>query len=391
MKRRPTKRSVLIVGIGLLLIIAGGTAQSGWLFVLAAGVLGLVGGSLLVRHPLKEIAVRRTVPSRVRVGDEVRVESIVENRSRRMVPLFTLDDRIAAFDHTRVGVSRLAPGESAQAGSLRVAARRGRFHGGGVTLISGAPFGLMRSRVDLDVASPTIVVPRWVQLRSFPLLEPSSSPSDVVHERPRAGGGEEFLGVRGFRPGDPLRAVHWRTTARAGSLIVKEYEQEMSSRAALVLAGAEHEEGPDSSFEMLVSACASVGLYALSTGHAIHVLTARGDEVDELVDPSSNGLLDWLATVEPTDVALEPLAEEALSRIGRRGTVVLFTTSGGASGSSIGRALTRIERVGARAVLVVAASGSWIGGGPDDVPSTGASVPIRVLENGKELGSCLAA
>ena len=390
MKRRPTKRSVLISGIGLLLIIAGGTAQSGWLFVLAAGALGLVGGSLLARHPLKAVAVGRVVPSRVRVGDEVRVGSTVENRSRRTVPLFTLEDRIPAFDPIRVGVSRLAPGESAHADSIRIAARRGRFNGGGVSLTSGAPFGLTRSRIDVAVTSPTIVVPRWVQLRSFPLLEPSSSPSDVVHERPRAGGGEEFLGVRGFRPGDPLRAVHWRSTARAGSLVVKEYEQEMSSRAALVLTGTDHGDGPGSSFEMLVSACASVGIYALATGHAIHVLTPRGDGVDELVDPSNNGLLDWLATVEPSDVPLEGLVEEALSRIGRRGTVVIFTTTGGASGSSMRTALARVERVGARAVLVVASVGSWAGSGVDDMSFLGGSVPVRVLENGKELGSCLA-
>lgn len=391
MKRRPTKRSVLISGIGLLLIIAGGTAQSGWLFVLAAGVLGLVGGSLVVRHPLKAVAVTRGVPSRIRVGDDVSVRSAVENRSRRTVPLFTLEDRMPAFDPVRVGVTRLAPGETSAVELLRTAARRGRFQGGATTLASGAPFGLTRSRIDVYVTSPTIVVPRWVPLRTFPLMEPSSSPSDVVHERPRAGGGEEFLGVRGFRAGDPLRAVHWRSTARAGSLVVKEYEQEMSSRAALVLAGADHGDGPGSSFEMLVSACASVGLYALATGHAIHVLTPRGDEVDELVDPSSNGLLDWLATVEPADVGLEGLAEEALSRIGRRGTVVIFSTTGGPSGSSIRKALARVERVGARAVLVVAASGSWSDPRTDEASPVGGSVPVRVLEHGKELGACLAA
>lgn len=392
MKRRPTKRSVLISGIGGLLILAGATAQSGWLFVLSAGVLGSVAGSLVARHPLKALKVTRTPPSRMRVGDEISVGLTVQNDSGRTVPLFTVEDHMQAFDAVKVGVARLVAGATAHAETVRVATKRGRFDGGPVAITCGAPFGLTRSRRRVEVVSGTTVVPSWVTLRSFPLRQPSSAPYDVMHQRPRAGGGEEFLGVRGYRPGDPLRSVHWRSTARAGTLVVKEYEQEISTRAALVLAGAQHGEGPGASFEMLVSACASVGLHALSTSQAIHVMTGGVDGAfEELVDPTSDGLLDWLATVEPADIALEGLVEEALARIGRRGTVVIFTSTGGRSGPSISSSIARVERAGAQAVLVVARSGSWTGSVSDDLPDVGATVPLRVLENERDLGRCLAA
>lgn len=391
MRRRPTKRAFVIAGIGLLLILAGATAQAGWLFVLAAGVLGLVAGSVLYRHPLRALTIARRVPKRVRVGDEVRVGLSVTNLSRRAVPLFTVEDSFAAFDPTRVGVERLSPGGAAEIEQVRVAIRRGRFAVGEATIGCGAPFGLTSSRRKLSVASDVTVVPRWVDLRSFPLEEPSSSPADVLHERPRAGGGEEFLGVRDFRPGDPLRSVHWRSTARAGTLIVKEYEQEISNRTALVLAGVDHGTGLDSSFETLVSACASVGLHALSLGHPVHAVTIRGGLVDHLIDPSDHGLLEWLATVESADVELDGLVEETLVRIGQRGTVVIFTTSGGRTGTSLRSALARVERAGARPVLVMARSDSWSGASsaePSVLPR--ASVPVRVLERGRELGTCLA-
>ena len=389
MKRRPSKRAFVIAGIGLLLVLAGATAQAGWLFVLASGVLGLVAGSIVYRHPLKGLEVTRAVPARVRVGDHVRVGLRAENHSRRTVPLFTVEDSFAAFDLVRVGVERLGPGGWAEIETVRVAARRGRFAEGASVVRCGAPFGLMTTRRKLSVPSEVTVVPRWVELRSFPLAEPSSSPSDVLHERPRAGGGEEFLGVREFRPGDALRAVHWRSTARAGTLVVREYEQEISNRTALVIAGADRGEGPDSSFETLVSACASVGLHALSQGHPVHAVAPRGEGTDHLIDPSRNGLLDWLATVEPTGTEVETLVEETLTRIGQRGTVVIFATSGGATGASIEAALARVERAGARPVLVLARSDTW--GGPDgatDLP--GLQVPVRVLENGKDLAECLA-
>lgn len=392
MKRRPTRRAFVIAGIGLLLIVAGATAQAGWLFVLAAGVFGLLFGSIVYRHPLRGLTIERRVPQRVRVGDDVGVRIAVDDPSRRSVPIFTIEDSFPAFEPLRVGVERLAPGESAEIETVRVAIRRGRFAGGEAKVTCGAPFGLMTTRRTIPVGSDVTVVPRWVDLRAFPLAEPSSSPSDVLHERPRAGGGEEFLGVRGFRPGDPLRSIHWRSTARAGTLVVKEYEQEISNRTALVLAGADHGEGTGSSFETLVSACASVGLHALSLNHPVLAVAPRDEHIDHLIDPSRNGLLDWLATVQATDVALDGLVEETLVRIGQRGTVVIFTTSGGACGASVLSAVARVERAGARAVLVLAHSGSWTGAAATgSLPLPGASVPTRVLVNGKELGACLAA
>ena len=392
MKRRPTRRAFVIAGIGLLLIVAGATAQAGWLFVLAAGVLGLVFGSIVYRHPLRGLTIERRVPQRVRVGDDVGVGIRVANPSKRAVPLFAVEDSFPAFEPLRVGVERLAPGAGAELEAVRVAIRRGRFAGGETRVKCGAPFGLTTTRRTIAVGSDVIVVPRWVDLRTFPLAEPSSSPSDVLHERPRAGGGEEFLGVRAFRPGDPLRSIHWRSTARAGNLVVKEYEQEISNRTALVLAGADHGDGPGSSFEMLVSACASVGLHALTLNHPVLAVVPRGEHIDHLIDPSKNGLLDWLATVQAADVPLDGLVEETLVRIGQRGTVVIFTTSEGRSGASVLSAIARVERAGARAVLVLARSDSWTGAAATrPLPLPGPSVPTRLLVSGKELGACLAA
>ena len=388
MKRAPTRRALIVAGIGGLLVLAGATAQAGWLFVLAAGVLGLVVGSFVVRHRLRSVRVERSVPLRTRVGDIVRVGLTVTNVSAKGVPLFAMKDSFPAFPEIHVGVDRLAPNEVAEVEVVTAGTKRGVFSGGEVHLTSGAPFGLSRSRHRLSVPSETVVVPRWVDLASFPLIEASSG-SDLMHERLRAGAGEDFLGVREFRPGDPLRAVHWRSSARAGNLVVREFEQEVSSRAALVLVGTNHGEGPGSSFEVLVSAVASIGIYALTTGHPIHMASVRDGLVEHLVDPSRNALLDWLAKVEPADGSLEPVVEEVLDRIGRRGVVVICTSDDGASGASLDAALDRIERAGARAAVVVARTMTW-SGGTEPGRTFQRELPIRTLEKDKELATCLA-
>ena len=393
MKRRPTKRAVVVIGIGALLVMAGATAQAGWLFVLAAGVLGLVASSFIVKHRLGTIEIVRRMPQRARVGDDVRAGLTVANRSRASVPMFALEDPFGAFDPVIVGVERLGAGARAEIELVRRATSRGVHEAGAITMTSGAPFGLVRSRRIRHIRTPFTVVPRWVELASFPILEPSSSPSEVLHERARTGAGEEYLGVREYRPGDPLRAVHWRTTARAGKLIVREYQQEVSSTVGLVLAGADHGDGPTSSFESLVSAAASIGIYALSTGHPIHIARAGDEGIEYLGGSGKHDLLDWLAAAQPFDGSMEPLVVQMLGRVGRRGTIVLCSGTAGSAGGSIEASVRRIQRAGARAIVVAARSSSWDPAARDGVLPAGLGegrVPIRELVADMELESCLA-
>lgn len=387
--KRPTKRAVLIAGIGCLLVLAGATAQAGWLFVLAAGVLAMVAGSFIARHPSRSLHIDRSLPSRIRVGDEVRVGLTVSNTGARWAPVALLEDRFAAFDPIRVAHDPIPPGADAHLELVRRARRRGSFPSGHVVWECAAPFGLARSRSLSLVESPTKVVPRWVDLMTFPILEPASSPSDVVHERARTGAGEEYLGIREYRPGDPPKTVHWRSTARAGHLIVREYEQEASVRVGLVLAGGDHGSAPDSSYEALVSAFASVGLYALTTGHPIDGVRATGAEPEYLASPNSTELLDWLAEATPNDSSLTEAVTAILPRIGRHGTVVLFAEDAGVAGASVADAARAVQMVGARAIAVLARTSTWMEGAGEHVAESFERVPVRWVSRGEDLATCL--
>jgi uncharacterized protein (DUF58 family) len=351
---------MIIALVALMLFFAATTAQAGWLFVLAAGVLGLVVGSFLVRPPLSVAGVERWAPRRVRVGDEVRVGLRVHNSGKRTLPIMRLEDAFAAFDETAVFVERVPAGSSANIELVKRALRRGVYSSGSVRLQTGSPAGLVRSTRSVDVASDVTVVPRWVELRSFPILEPSSFPFDVLHERARTGAGEEYLGVRGYRPGDPPRWVHWKSSARAGHLVVREFEEEVASRVALVIAGADEGDPPDSAFEAIVEAAASIARYAIVTGHPVNLVRAGPDgSALRVVEPDRVEVLDWLAEAQPIDAPMDDLVGVALERVGRRGTVVLLATTSGRAGRSLRTAAALAQRSGSRAIVVAAISSSW--------------------------------
>jgi uncharacterized protein (DUF58 family) len=389
--RRPAKRAFSITLVGFALIGSAITAQAGWLFVLAAGVLALVVASLLYPQRLKSSVIERSAPQRVRVGDEVRVGVSISNPSRRSSPAFRLEDRIAAFEPIEAIIEPLHAGARAEVETVRTATRRGVFEGGSILLTSGAPFGFVRARREVQVESPMTVVPAWIDLKSLPLLEPSSSPSELLHERARIGAGEEYHGVRDYRPGDPMRFVHWRSSARTGHLMVREYEEHVASRVALVVAGSDVGKPPESAFETLVSAAASIALYALVTGHPVTLLGSdAAGSVEAIDDVGRMGVLDWLASVRSADTDLGPLVTAACERVGRRGTVVVCSTSSGVAGTSLGRAIRSVQAAGSRAVAIVAAAESWAKrpAAPRGLDDLGRA-HVRYLSKGEELARCL--
>jgi uncharacterized protein (DUF58 family) len=399
MRRLPTRRALTIVLVALVLFMAATTAQAGWLFVLAAGVLGLVVGSFLVRHHLSAASVERSVPRRVRAGDEVRVGLRVHNSGKRSLPIMRLEDGFTAFEKTSAFVERLPAGSSAHIELVKTALRRGVYASGEARLRTGSPAGLLRTTRSIDVGSDMTVVPRWVELRSFPILEPSSFPFDLLHERARTGAGEEYLGVRGYRPGDPPRWVHWKSSARAGHLVVREYEEEVASRVALVLAGADHGDPPDSAFEAIVEAAASIARYAIVTGHPVDLVRAGPDGApQQIVEPDRIGVLDWLAEARPVDAPMDELTAVALTRAARRGTVVLLATTSGRAGSSLGEAAANAQRAGSRAIVVAAVASSWSQEGSDIAAEDsllheleGGRAAVRLLAKGGDLVRDLAA
>lgn len=97
------------------------------------------------------------------------------------------------------------------------------------------PLGLWRAIRDIPGSESLAVLPRI-----YPVQWPNFSgrrqhQSGGISQASRVGDSEEFRSLRDYRPGDPLRAIHWRSWARTGHPVVKEYQEEYFSRYALIL------------------------------------------------------------------------------------------------------------------------------------------------------------
>jgi uncharacterized protein (DUF58 family) len=179
-----------------------------------------------------------------------------------------------------------------------------------------------------------------------------------------------------------------------GRLVVREYAEEVASRVTLVVAGPDVGTPPLSSFESLVEAAASIAIYALSTGHPVELVGQGQDGPERLVEPDRFAALDWLAGVQPSTADIDELVTLGLGA-GRRGTVVLLTTTGPRV-EPIEGAVRTIQGAGARAIVVAARSRSWDASAPDTDEArlrsvVGGRTAVRVIHREGDLARCLEA
>jgi uncharacterized protein (DUF58 family) len=115
--------------------------------------------------------------------------------------------------------------------------RRGRYERGPLWAVSGYPFGLAERRLLLAPAESIYVLPQLGTFRRGGLRRQLRGDPTLDRRRrsahPAAQG--EVHGLRGFRTGDSPRTIHWRTSARRGELMVREFEDTPGDSLLLVL------------------------------------------------------------------------------------------------------------------------------------------------------------
>src|SRR5206468_4952775 len=89
-----------------------------------------------------------------------------------------------------------------------------------------APFGLLERRVTFNTPADLVVYPAVGQLaRRWHQIHRESAETKRGRRHDRTAQQQEYHGLRDYRPGDSPRWIHWRTTARIGKPMVKEFEQ----------------------------------------------------------------------------------------------------------------------------------------------------------------------
>jgi uncharacterized protein (DUF58 family) len=359
----PTARAALLLAAGAaaaFLASNGGAALPVVAAVDAALVLlfladaartpgkGTVRAARRVREPLSAFA-----PNAV----EVRLESAARGPLR----LLAADAPPASFDSTghRAAVALPARGEAVLAYAVRPRAR-GRARFGDLALRAEGPLGLAARQWRVPLAREVRVYP---DLRALASLPGATRPEAG---RARARGhreGREFASLRAYVPGDDVRSIDWKATARRGGPVVREWQPERNQTVWLLLDCGRHLSARlrDGRVKLdhAVDAALALARAAAARGDRAGVVLF-GAEVERVVPPGSGrGQLAPLAEalhvaearVEESDYAAAFDALEARQR--RRALVVVFTDLADPDTSAL--LLARAAQLRRRHLVLVAA------------------------------------
>jgi uncharacterized protein (DUF58 family) len=268
-----------------LLAVAGAQAAGGFLVgirelypvAVAAIILVLVSRAWVAGQSWGLRVSRHISPVRVPAGVSAKVELTVLNVSpRRSPPVAAADPFDGGRRWARFTIAPLAPGQSRTASYLLPTSRRGKFRLGPLELSISDPFGLARS-VRIAALDATLTVhPRidHVSARSISAHYDHDTPSPL----PVLGrGGDEFYALREYTPGDALRLVHWKSTARLGDLVIRQPENLWRGRVTLAVDMRTSAHDPES-VEKALAAAASVAMASIRAGLHVRLVTTSGSD-----------------------------------------------------------------------------------------------------------------
>lgn len=158
---------------------------------------------------------------------------------------------------TEVPVPLLPPRGTCEVTAELSHLRRGRLTLDAVTLARLDPLGIARATVRMPLTDSLLVLPKRYPVPPLQLPGARKHNDGGVALAFSVGDSEEFATLREYRPGDPLRRIHWRSWAKVGEPIVKEYQREFFVRHALVL-DTFVDTDPNDVFEEAVSIAASL-------------------------------------------------------------------------------------------------------------------------------------
>lgn len=294
-----TRRGWSLIGAAVGLVIGGRMLGLVELVVLAiAAVLLLVGVYFWIRRNPPAIAARRDLRERLQVGHDGRVDLVVWATGPR-TPTVAVSD---AFDGGRRAARfLLAPlhdDEEARGAYRFPTDRRGRFEIGPLRATVADPFGLFESSRPILATEDVIVYPRVHDVMAPPEGGGLELDRDHPHVRSRLEPSGEFLTLRDYGPGDDLRHVHWRSTARRGELMVRQNEARRRAPVLVLLDVRPNAHNADS-FERAVEACASVVSALDRAARPCEVVLSTGRVVGTPGRRHLATVMDELAVVQP--------------------------------------------------------------------------------------------
>ena len=298
---------IYVLGIFLVAIAALNTGNNLLFLILASLIAIILMSGILSSITLSGVEMRLELPEHIFAGQPVR--GLVELHNEKLtLPSFSLrveavrgkNAANAAMLETPVYFPYIPKHERVQQHVPMIFPRRGIYRQEAFRIVTRFPFGFLQKARRLDLKSEALVYPSVEPTRDFFEVLPGMQ---GALESLAKGRGQDLYALRDYQPRDSSRHVHWKASARLGSLMVREFTREEDCRVILVLdphmPGGEAKEEADTRFERAVTMCAALAWHFYERNAVLQFRTAGFETPLAGAEEIIFDILRHLATAKP--------------------------------------------------------------------------------------------
>lgn len=292
-----TREGKIIVLLSIALGFAAINTGNNLLYLLLGWLLSfIIASGILSEMTLRALSVERRPPPRIFAGEpflmELHIKNGKPNRASYSIEVEDLQGKTPL--DKRCYFLKIPEGKTQRTAYRHTFVKRGLYTLTGYRLATKFPFALFRKSRDIDTPLDIVVYPARVPVPRPPPR--TAVRGDAIAEK--LGRRGEFFGLRESRTGDDRRDIHWKSSARSGRLLVREYEDEFARRVVIAVdnalpqairdavtdaAVAPAQEAQVNAVERAISVAASLAAVYLEVGWTVE-LVARDAHV-----PAGNG------------------------------------------------------------------------------------------------------
>lgn len=288
----------MLLFTGLSFFGAATNTMAGWLYVLSGMMFAMLGLNAVASiQNLKKLEIQRFPITTVSAGDQLTIELTIKNLSKDLKTLIQITDQLpfVLSKPLTTAIETIPPNTTYKWIYYAQTKKRGVYYWHELQLRTAAPLGVFYCSRIREIPTKAIVYPQVLPLKNCPLIdsvgreESAKMQSDRLYQAATEG---ITKALRQYRFGDPIRLIHWRSSARFGELQVRELEVITGGQEVIICL----DNSPlwnEEYFEEAVIAAASLYFYASHCQLDVKLWTA-----DTGVIQGSRVVLETLAGIE---------------------------------------------------------------------------------------------
>jgi uncharacterized protein (DUF58 family) len=314
MEYKITREGWIYIGGIIIVALAALNTGNNLLFLILASLIAIILMSgILSSITLSGIEMRLELPENIFAGQAVGAQVELENEkltlpsfSLRVEAAITKKSPAIALLETPVYFPYVPKRESVRQNVPITFARRGAYRQDAFRIVTRFPFGFLQKARRVELQAEALVYPSVEPSRDFVEILPALQ---GALESLSKGGGHDLYALRGYVPTDSARHVHWKASARSGSLMVREFTREDDCRVLLVLdphvsdpiTGLNAAQSADASerFERAVTLCASVAWHFFERNAQLQFRSAGLETSMATAEENIFSILRHLALAQP--------------------------------------------------------------------------------------------